>query len=76
MALLRVPQRPGAWRFAASAARAFATSPIHLAARRPLHPRTMSQTWNQGYFTDAAYTHGYYPELNRVHQRFTQLLKG
>jgi len=36
----------------------------------------MSQTWNQGYFTDAAYTHGYYPELNRVHQRFTQLLKG
>lgn len=46
------------------------------AARRPLHPRTMSQTWNQGYFTDAAYTHGYYPELNRVHQRFTQLLKG
>ncbi|AVO48653.1 methyltransferase [Melaminivora suipulveris] len=36
----------------------------------------MSQTWNQGYFTDAAYTHGYYPDLNPVLQRFTLELQG
>lgn len=36
----------------------------------------MSQAWNEGYFTDVGYTHGYYREINPVFQRFCLLLRG
>ena len=36
----------------------------------------MSNHWNEGYFTDVAYTHGYYNETNPVFQRFCLLLSG
>lgn len=36
----------------------------------------MSQTWNEGYFTDVGYTYGYYREINPVFQRFCLLLRG
>lgn len=36
----------------------------------------MSQPWNEGYFTDVGYTHGYYREVNPVFQRFCLLLRG
>ncbi len=36
----------------------------------------MSESWNQGYFTDIGYTHGYYREINPVFQRFCLLAQG
>jgi SAM-dependent methyltransferase len=36
----------------------------------------MSDTWNEGYFTDVGYTYGYYREINPVFQRFCLLLRG
>ncbi|WP_313074039.1 class I SAM-dependent methyltransferase [Melaminivora sp.] len=36
----------------------------------------MSNSWSQGYFTDAGYTYGYYREINPVFQRFALLLRG
>ncbi len=36
----------------------------------------MSTVWNEGYFTDVAYTYGYYREINPVFQRFCLLLRG
>jgi SAM-dependent methyltransferase len=36
----------------------------------------MSESWNQGYFTDVGYTHGYYREINPVFQRFCLLANG
>ena len=36
----------------------------------------MSNTWNEGYFTEIGYTHGYYRELNPTFQRFCLLLRG
>lgn len=36
----------------------------------------MSNVWNEGYFTDVAYTYGYYREINPVFQRFCLLLRG
>ncbi|WP_323011867.1 class I SAM-dependent methyltransferase [Castellaniella sp.] len=35
-----------------------------------------STVWNEGYFTDATYTYGYYREINPVFQRFCLLLRG
>lgn len=32
--------------------------------------------WNEGYFTEATYTFGYYGELNPVFQRFCLLVNG
>lgn len=36
----------------------------------------MSQTWNQGYFTDVGYTYGYFREVSPVFQQFCLLLRG
>ena len=36
----------------------------------------MSQAWNEGYFTDVAYTYGCYRELNPLFQRFCLLAQG
>lgn len=36
----------------------------------------MSQTWNEGYFTDISYTNGYYHEINPVFLNFCLLLRG
>ncbi len=36
----------------------------------------MSQTWNEGYFTDVGYTYGYYRDINPVFQRFCLHLRG
>ena len=36
----------------------------------------MSNSWNEGYFTDVGYTFGYYREINPVFQRFCLLLRG
>jgi len=36
----------------------------------------MSETWNEGYFTDVGYTYGYYREINPVFQRYCLLLNG
>lgn len=36
----------------------------------------MSDTWNEGYFTDVGYTYGYYREINPVFQRYCLLLRG
>ena len=36
----------------------------------------MSQTWNEGYFTDISYTCGYYREINPVFLDFCLLLRG
>jgi len=36
----------------------------------------MSDTWNQGYFTDVGYTHDYYREIDPVFQRFCLLANG
>lgn len=36
----------------------------------------MSQSWNEGYFTDVGYTYGYYREINPVFQRYCLLLRG
>lgn len=36
----------------------------------------MSETWNEGYFTDVGYTYGYYREINPVFQRYCLLLRG
>src|SRR5690606_41015152 len=33
-------------------------------------------SWNEGYFTDAGYTYGYYREINPVFQRFCLLAAG
>ena len=35
----------------------------------------MSNSWNEGYFTDVGYTFGYYREINPVFQRFCLLLR-
>ena len=32
--------------------------------------------WNEGYFTDSAYTFGYYKELNPVYLRYCLLVNG
>lgn len=34
------------------------------------------QDWSDGYTTDIAYTHGYYPQLNPLHARFALLASG
>ncbi len=36
----------------------------------------MSEQWSEGYFTDVAYTFGYYRELSPVFQRFCLLVNG
>lgn len=36
----------------------------------------MSNTWNEGYFTDVGYTYGYYREVSPVYQRFCLLIRG
>lgn len=36
----------------------------------------MSNSWNEGYFTDVDYLHGYYQHLNPVYQRFCLLAAG
>ncbi len=36
----------------------------------------MSDTWNEGYFTDVGYTYGYYREISPVFQRYCLLLRG
>ena len=36
----------------------------------------MSNTWNEGYCTDTAYTYGYYREISPVFQRFCLLIRG
>lgn len=36
----------------------------------------MSDAWNEGYFTDVAYTYGYYREINPTFLRFCLLLNG
>lgn len=36
----------------------------------------MSAVWNEGYFTDVAYTYGYYRDIAPVFQRFCLLLRG
>jgi SAM-dependent methyltransferase len=36
----------------------------------------MSETWNEGYFTDVGYTYGYYRETSPLYQRFCLLLRG
>lgn len=36
----------------------------------------MSNTWNEGYFTDEGYTFGYCREINPVFQRYCLLLRG
>ena len=32
--------------------------------------------WNEGYFTESAYTYGYYKELNPVYLRYCLLVNG
>lgn len=36
----------------------------------------MTNPWNEGYFTDVGYTHGYFREVNPIFQRFCLLLHG
>ena len=36
----------------------------------------MSDTWNEGYFTDEGYTYSYSREINPVFQRYCLLLRG
>ncbi|WP_298933055.1 class I SAM-dependent methyltransferase [uncultured Ramlibacter sp.] len=36
----------------------------------------MSEQWSEGYFTDVAYTYGYYRELSPVFQRFCLVVNG
>jgi SAM-dependent methyltransferase len=37
---------------------------------------TMSEAWNEGYFTDVGYIYGYCREINPVFQRYCLLLRG
>ena len=36
----------------------------------------LMRDWNEGYFTESAYTYGYYRELNPVYQKFCLLANG
>ena len=41
-----------------------------------MHYGDFMNEWNEGYFTEVAYTYGYYRELNPVFQRFCLILRG